>query len=49
MQLAPSPPWCASVLRTTFLENCVLGDLVVTSIAERNRLASEALVNTDKV
>lgn len=34
---------------TTFLENCGLGDLVVTSIAGRNRKVAEAFVTAEKV
>lgn len=34
---------------TTFLENCGLGDLVVASIAGRNRKVAEAFVTAGKV
>ena len=34
---------------TTFLENCGVGDLVVASIAGRNRKVAEAFVTAGKV
>ena len=34
---------------TTFLENCGLGDLIVATIAGRNRLVAEKFVTAGKV